>query len=82
MCSNIKGPSDCQLIFHIYLEQSSNTYIKLMPAKNAVSKVVQVKEQVEAIKEFYLGVDKVSFNKESHNFQLNFMNGRTETFKI
>ena len=39
-----------------------------MPAKNGVSKVVEVKEQVETIKEFYLGVDKVSFNKENPNF--------------
>lgn len=44
ICSNLKDANDCELIFNLDFDESSNAYVKLVPTASGSAKLVTVKE--------------------------------------
>lgn len=83
ICSNLKDATDCELIFNLDFDESSNSYVKLVPTASGSAKLVTVKELTitEQIKEFTLGSDKLKITRGNQNFDLT-VKGVTESFKV
>ena len=83
VCSNLKDATDCELIFNLDFDESSNSYVKLVPTVGGSAKLVAVKELTitEQIREFALGSDKLKITRGSQTFDLT-IKGVTETFKV
>ena len=84
ICANVKDANDCELIFSLDFDQSSNSYVKLVPVSSGGSAKPQVLKELtisEQIHEFSLGSDKLKIIKGNQTFELT-INGVIESFKI
>lgn len=77
VCANFKDSNDCELIFYVDIDESSNTYVKIS-TDGASAPKVPIKELtvVEQIKEFTLGNDKVKYTRGNQTFDFT-INGKS-----
>ena len=83
ICGNTNNASDCDLLFNLELEESGNSYVKLVPKSGGSAKIVPVRELTitEQIKEIPLSLnDKVKFTRGNQSFELT-LNGQLHRFK-
>ena len=85
ICPNLKDSSDCELIFDLEMEASSNNYVKLVPTKSGGSAKIQKLKSLSAISpKATITVSStvtVNLNKGLNTIGL-VMNGNTESFVV